>query len=59
MNGRPSASFFAVASIAVALAVAALVLSVQTEDSAYAAAAGVIGAIGCFVAARMLKGEQR
>jgi hypothetical protein len=55
VTNRPPTGFYVVAFAAVALSVAALVLSVQSEDSGAAAAAGLIAAAGCFVAAWMLK----
>jgi hypothetical protein len=55
LNSRPPTSFYLVAFAAVAFSVAALVLSVQTESSGYAAAAGLIAAAGGFTAYWLLK----
>jgi hypothetical protein len=55
LSSRPPTSSYIVAFVAVAFSVAALALSIQTEDSAYAAAAGLIAAAGCFVAYLLLK----
>jgi hypothetical protein len=52
---RPSTSFFIVAFVAVTFSVAALILSIQTEGSGWAAAAGLIAAAGCFTAYLLLK----
>jgi hypothetical protein len=53
-----STRFYAVAFLALAFSIAALVLSVQTEEPAFAAAAGLIGAIGFFACYWMLKRER-
>jgi hypothetical protein len=55
LSSRPPTSFYIVAFVAVTFSVAALVLSIQTEGSGYAAAAGLIAAAGCFVAYLLLK----
>jgi hypothetical protein len=52
------ARFYMVAFIAVALSVAGFALSFQSEDSAVAAGAGVVAAVGFVVCAWMLK-QQR
>lgn len=58
MNERPPARFYAIAFVTLALSIAALVLSVQSDNSGIAAAAGVIGAVGFFACYRMLKRER-
>lgn len=55
MNRGPSASFYVVGFVAVALAVAGFVLSVQDENAGIAAAATGIGAAGFLACAWMLK----
>lgn len=51
--------FYAVACTAVVLAVAALLLSLQEGSAAIAGGGFAIAALGCFVAARMVKGGER
>lgn len=51
--------FYAVACSAVVLAVAALLLSLQEDSAAIAAGGFAIAALGCFLAARMVKGGER
>jgi len=53
-----STRFYAVAFFALAFSIAALVLSVQTEGAGFAAAAGLIGAIGFLACYWMLKRER-
>jgi hypothetical protein len=52
---RLPTSFYVVAFVAVTFSVAALVLSIQTEGSGYAAAAGLIAAAGGFATYLLLK----
>lgn len=52
---RPSAVFFVVGFVALALVIAGLVLSVQDESSGIAAAATSIGAVGFFICYWLLK----
>jgi hypothetical protein len=51
----PSATFYVVASVALVLAIAGFVLSVQEESAGIAAAATGIGAVGFLACAGMLK----
>lgn len=44
-----------VAFTALTFSIASLLLSLQTRESGYAAAAGVVAALGYFACARMLK----
>jgi hypothetical protein len=55
MNQRTSAIFYLVGFVTLALAVAGFVLSVQNDDSAIAAAATGIGAVGFLSCAWLLK----
>jgi hypothetical protein len=55
LNSRLPVSFYVVAFVAVALSLAALLLSIQTESSGWAAAAGLISAAGGFTAYWLLK----
>jgi hypothetical protein len=55
MNQRPSAIFYVIGFVALALAVAGFVLSIQNDDSAIAAAATGVGAVGFLSCAWLLK----
>jgi hypothetical protein len=55
MHQRPSRTFYVVAFTALTFSIASLLLSLQTRESGYAAAAGVVAALGYFACARMLK----
>jgi len=53
-----SARFYVVAFLALVFSIAALVLSVQTEGAGFAAAAGLIGALGFLACYWMLKRDR-
>jgi len=52
------ARFYVIACSAVVLSVAALLFSLQEDSPAIAAGAGVIAGLGCYVAARISKGDR-
>ena len=52
---QPSTLFYVIGFAALALVIAGLVLSVQTEDSGIAAGATGVGAVGFLVCAWMLR----
>jgi hypothetical protein len=58
VGAKPPAGFYVLAFVALSLSVAALVLSIQDDDAAIAAAAGAIAALGCVGCFRMLKGKR-
>jgi hypothetical protein len=55
MNGRPPAILYVVGFVALALAIAGFVLSVQEDSAGVAAGATGIGAVGCAACAWLLK----
>jgi hypothetical protein len=55
MSERPSAIFYLVGFLALALSVTGFVLSIQNDDSGIAAAATGIGAVGFLSCAWLLK----